>query len=95
MFAIIWHWSQMDEPARIAAHRLPFLRSLLGKVSDFVPEGFRDGVFGGSRDSSHLQGLVVALGIVALVDVGGGPFCELAGSPRRRATTWPAIPTKI
>ena len=67
MFAIIWHWSELDELGRIAAHRLPFLRSLLGKVSDFVPEGFRDGVFGGSRDSSHLQGLVVALGLVVIV----------------------------
>ena len=39
MFAIIWHWGEMDELGRIAAHRLPFLPSLLGKVTDFVPEG--------------------------------------------------------
>ena len=96
MFAIIWHWSEMDELGRIAAHRLPFLRSLLGKVSDFVPEGFRDGVFGGSRDSSHLQGLVVALGIVLIVVWLEGRFASsrqssatghyLAGDPDKDLT---------
>ena len=63
--AVVRQWDRLDDLGRRAARRLP-LRSAVSGVTDAVPEGFRDVVWGEHRDPSHLQGLLVAAAAVVL-----------------------------
>ena len=68
--AVAKHWDDLDDLGRRAARRFP-LRSTLTSIADAVPDGVRDGALGKTRDSSHLQGLLVALAALLILIAAG------------------------